>query len=54
MSGDKTLIDDVYVEQFVKREKTAYDTAFNVLSVFATVVLIVAVNLIPILLGFIP
>lgn len=43
------MIDDVFVEQFVKREKTAYNTAFTVFSITVTAVLIVAINLIPML-----
>lgn len=46
------MIDDVYVEQFVKREKTALNAMFNVFSIFATVVIIIAINVVPILLGF--
>ncbi|MCQ2466193.1 MAG: DUF6106 family protein [Clostridia bacterium] len=45
------MIDDVFVEQFVKREKTALNAAFKVLSIFATVVIIVFINVIPMLLG---
>lgn len=49
--GETHLIDDVYVEHFVKREKTALNTMFNVFSISATAIIIFFLNLIPILLG---
>lgn len=45
------MIDDVYVEQFVKREKTAMNAVFTVLSIAITFVIIVFINIVPILFG---
>ena len=45
------MVDDVFVEQFVKREKTSLNTAFTVFSITITVAIIVAINVIPMLLG---
>lgn len=45
------MIDDVYVEKFIKREKNSLNTMFTTLSVFLTVVAIVFINAIPIYLG---
>lgn len=45
------MIDDVYVEHFVKREKNALNTMFSVFSVFLTAVIIVLINVVPIWLG---
>ncbi len=46
------MLDDVFVENFVKREKTAANSLFTVFSVTASIILIVAVFYIPIVLGF--
>ena len=45
------MIDDVFVENFVKREKSVYTTLFKVFSIMATAILILAIFLIPIFLG---
>jgi len=45
------LLDDVFVENFVKREKTAMNAVFNVLCVALTILIIFMVNVIPILFG---
>ena len=46
------MIDDVFVENIVKREKTTANKLFTIMSVIATVLLIFFLNAFPILLGY--
>ncbi len=45
------MIDDIYVENFVKRERSAVNSVFTVCSIALCIVLIVFINVIPVLLG---
>ena len=46
------MIDDVFVENIIKREKTTANRLFTIMSVIATVLLIFFLNAFPILLGY--
>ena len=46
------MIDDVYIEDFVKRKKGTADLLFRICIIFATTLLILFLNIVPIIFGY--